>query len=146
MIKVTSRKGLGTRFDIYPPPSDKKIATEEAIRAKLLKGEESILLVDDEDINIEVMKEILEMLGYQVFAAGNGTEALRIYPGTGRDDRSGYTGYDYAGYKWWRRFRYVERNEFQSPCYSLYWLQPEGAGFRHHEPRMPGFYSETFPH
>jgi len=79
MIKVTSRKGLGTRFDIYPPPSDKKIATEEAIRAKLLKGEESILLVDDEDINIEVMKEILEMLGYQVFAAGNGMEALRIY-------------------------------------------------------------------
>jgi len=79
MIKVMSRKGLGTRSDIYLPSSDKKVVMEEALHAELLEGEETILLVDDEEVNIEVTKEILEMLGYQVLAAGSGMEALKIY-------------------------------------------------------------------
>ncbi len=45
----------------------------------LLRGKETLLLVDDEEVNLELMREILELLGYTILSAGNGQEALRIY-------------------------------------------------------------------
>ena len=39
----------------------------------------TILLVDDEDIILEVNREILETMGYRVLAAATGREALEIY-------------------------------------------------------------------
>jgi two-component system cell cycle sensor histidine kinase/response regulator CckA len=43
------------------------------------KGPETVLLVDDVDTILEVGKEILETLGYDVLVAGNGKEAIEIY-------------------------------------------------------------------
>jgi CheY-like chemotaxis protein len=40
---------------------------------------ETILLVDDEEIVLDVSREILEFLGYRVFAAANGQEAIAIF-------------------------------------------------------------------
>ena len=45
----------------------------------ILRGEETILLVDDADMVLEVGKEILEALGYDVLVAGNGKEAIEVY-------------------------------------------------------------------
>ncbi|MCX5819915.1 MAG: response regulator, partial [Deltaproteobacteria bacterium] len=40
---------------------------------------ETILLVDDEKMVLEVSREMLESLGYRVYAAGSGQEALAVY-------------------------------------------------------------------
>jgi CheY-like chemotaxis protein len=44
-----------------------------------LKGDETLLLVDDEEMIIEVGEEILQTLGYKVLPAVSGKEALEIY-------------------------------------------------------------------
>ncbi|MEE9911792.1 MAG: response regulator [Deltaproteobacteria bacterium] len=45
----------------------------------LAGGDETILLVDDEQIIIDVARDMLEILGYQVIVAHNGQEAIEIY-------------------------------------------------------------------
>jgi len=42
-------------------------------------GDETILLVDDEQIIIDVARDMLEILGYQVITAQTGQEAIDIY-------------------------------------------------------------------
>jgi DNA-binding NtrC family response regulator len=41
--------------------------------------QETILLVDDEDIILDVNREILETMGYRVLTASTGREALEVY-------------------------------------------------------------------
>ena len=45
----------------------------------MLRGEETILLVDDTDMILDVGKEILEALGYTAFIARSGKEAIEVY-------------------------------------------------------------------
>lgn len=45
----------------------------------LLKGNESLLLVDDEELVIDIGKRMMEMLGYTVTVAGSGRDAVSIY-------------------------------------------------------------------
>jgi two-component system, cell cycle sensor histidine kinase and response regulator CckA len=45
----------------------------------LIMGNETILLVDDEEIIIDVARDMLEILGYQVIAAQRGRQAVDIY-------------------------------------------------------------------
>jgi len=78
-INVYSEKGRGTTFNIYLPASDKAVETEAHKPRMLRKGNETILLVDDEDITVEVGEEILIELGYTVITARNGLEALAAY-------------------------------------------------------------------
>ena len=44
-----------------------------------LKGNETILLVDDEDIIWDVVIDMLQNMGYTVILAANGREAVEIY-------------------------------------------------------------------
>lgn len=44
-----------------------------------LRGNETILLVDDEDMIWDVLTDMLQRLGYTVILAGNGAEAVDIY-------------------------------------------------------------------
>ena len=46
---------------------------------KILKGTEAVLVVDDEDMVRTVTREMLESLGYTVFTAANGGEALELF-------------------------------------------------------------------
>lgn len=80
IITVNSSRGQGTRFDIYLPASEKVVIKEEE-RApdELLKGKETILLVDDEEVIIDVTEEILRLLGYRVLVARSGQEAVNVY-------------------------------------------------------------------
>ncbi|HAJ28403.1 MAG TPA: hypothetical protein DCG53_14375 [Syntrophus sp. (in: bacteria)] len=78
-INVTSELGHGTTFTIYLPASDKNIVVEKTVAAETVKGMETILLIDDEPINLEVSGELLESLGYRVYLAGGGQEGLAIY-------------------------------------------------------------------
>jgi len=78
-INVYSEKGRGTTFTIYLPASTKTVEQEVRKPRELRQGSETILLVDDEDITMEVGEEILRELGYTVITARNGLEALAAY-------------------------------------------------------------------
>lgn len=79
MINVYSERGHGTTFNIYLPASDRQFPSEAEAHTEIQAGYETILLVDDENIIVEVTQEILEELGYQVLIAHNGEEAVEIY-------------------------------------------------------------------
>ena len=81
-IRVQSQPGTGSVIKIYLPRAAAPAAglapgrpeDEEAVT-----GSGGILLVDDEEILRAVGRDLLEDLGYTVFAAADGEEALRLY-------------------------------------------------------------------
>ena len=79
VINVYSEIGHGTTFRIYLPVSDKDLVKEKKTQATIVKGRETILLVDDEVDVIKVTKEILIVLGYKVIIAKSGVEAVKIF-------------------------------------------------------------------
>ncbi len=79
LIDVYSKKGEGATFNIYLPASDKKVIQEKKLTRTILKGKETILLVDDEEMIIEVNQEILKALGYKTMIARSGKGAIEIY-------------------------------------------------------------------
>ena len=80
-IDVSSTPGAGTTFVIYLPASDKTVAPPEAAAEtiKARTGEETILLVEDEELVRDVARQMLEVLGFHVIASGSGREACALY-------------------------------------------------------------------
>jgi PAS domain S-box-containing protein len=88
-INVYSEAGKGTIFNIYFPPLMKKLVEVEK-EAKtqtesVATGQETILVVDDEDIIRNMLQEVLEGMGYTVLLADNGEDALKLYRGRCND-------------------------------------------------------------
>jgi two-component system, cell cycle sensor histidine kinase and response regulator CckA len=79
VIDVESKQGVGTTFSLYLPASKTELRHDEDSSDGLLKGTETVLLVDDEAMIMQVGKGILEALGYQVLTAASGQEALDVY-------------------------------------------------------------------
>ncbi len=79
IINVYSEKGQGATFNIYLPASEKSVIEEKARSEEVLKGEGTVLLVDDEQLIIDVSTEILNSLGYEVLTARCGKEAIDVY-------------------------------------------------------------------
>ncbi len=79
MIEVTSKKDKGTTFSVYFPASTSEMKPEDLEPGVALTGDETILLVDDEEVIRTVGREILSLLGYRVLTAQSGAEALEIY-------------------------------------------------------------------
>lgn len=79
-INVYSEPGKGTTFKVYFPSC---VGEAEKIRKKAIskipssKGE-TVLLVEDEPIILEMSQKMLEKLGYQVLATGTPGEALLL--------------------------------------------------------------------
>jgi PAS domain S-box-containing protein len=80
-ITCYSEVGQGTTFNLYFPLSlDVEIHEEkqEPKKGTSLAGNETILLVDDEKIILEIGYDILIQHGYKIFQAESGEEALRL--------------------------------------------------------------------
>jgi len=81
-IFVESEEGKGSEFKIYFPKIVAEIKKEEIAKVKTHKlptGNETILLVDDEDSIRDFLSGILKEQGYKVIEASNGLDALYIF-------------------------------------------------------------------
>ncbi len=79
IINVYSEKGHGTTFSMYLPASEGKSLETKPSESSPLTGHETILIVDDEPLNTEAIKELLEELGYKIMTAQSGKKALELY-------------------------------------------------------------------
>jgi len=77
---VASKIGEGTVFKIYLRQLRETMdeSPGKAAVAAPLQGSETTLVVEDEKILLELIKEALEMHGYLVMAAHNSEEALEL--------------------------------------------------------------------
>jgi len=78
-ISVCSEVGKGTTFKIYLPLSQGSQIQSKQWLEKATPGSESILVVDDEEILRDLMKNVLGDLGYEAMLASNGEEAVEVY-------------------------------------------------------------------
>ncbi|MCF8119966.1 MAG: response regulator [Deltaproteobacteria bacterium] len=79
MITVYSEQGEGTTFKICLPACESEVAHDQPEHAAVHPGSETILLVDDEPMILDIGEKLLERLGYRVVTAQSGEEALKIY-------------------------------------------------------------------
>jgi len=79
-IWVYSEPGKGTTFKIYLPrvEGSAQEADAERVPSSILKGEETVLIVEDEGMLRELACEFLRKSGYNVLEAGNGSKAIEI--------------------------------------------------------------------
>jgi PAS domain S-box-containing protein len=79
-ISVYSEPGKGTEFKVYLPvikhqETTQRVETDLPIK----KGDERILLVDDQELIVDMERQMLERLGYQVTARISSTDALEAF-------------------------------------------------------------------
>jgi len=79
VIDVWSSPRVGSSFSIILPLAESIDKDPPTVQDKLILGNESILLVDDEERILTVGREICKALGYQVITAGSGKEAMAVY-------------------------------------------------------------------
>ncbi len=83
-ISVDSEQGTGTTFNLFLPAiimeaSPENVSRDEnSSRGKAARGNEIILLVDDNDTARDFICEVLELCGYKVLTAESGPNALKV--------------------------------------------------------------------
>ena len=81
IVNVESEAGMWATISFLLPAvvADLEGETSVMLDERIHKGEETVLLVDDEEMILDIGTEFLEMMGYHVLTAGNGTQALQLY-------------------------------------------------------------------
>jgi two-component system, cell cycle sensor histidine kinase and response regulator CckA len=80
-VAVSSRPGSGTSFRLYLP-AEKQVVSDHTASTRNLTGNQTVLVVDDEEILLKMGQRILSAYGYRVLTADNGERALEILGGT----------------------------------------------------------------
>ena len=78
-IKVYSEQGKGSVFHIVLPRVQAEKIEEHIVEREAPQGHESVLLVDDEAVLLNVGERILGSLGYRVTATSSAVEALELF-------------------------------------------------------------------
>ena len=79
-ITVDSSIGKGIAFSVYLPKIDTNKSETASIAGGVIpRGNENVLLVDDEEQILIMMKQLMERLGYNVTAIKSSTEALMFF-------------------------------------------------------------------
>lgn len=82
VIDVESGVGQGSTFLLYfPIPASARTISSpaEARKQEIPGGTETILLVEDEELLLELIQSLLESKGYRVLTARDGEEAVSMY-------------------------------------------------------------------
>jgi len=77
-IAVYSEMGIGTAMKLYLPRSREPEAVRTSGLNEVMRGNETILLVEDEAAVRRVTVRVLERLGYRVLSCANGEDAARM--------------------------------------------------------------------
>ncbi len=82
-ITVYSELGKGTTFHVYLPQisATQEVETSKDVKIPYPTGTEKILIVDDEEVLVQMERQMLESLGYKVFAHTNSKELLQTFQG-----------------------------------------------------------------
>lgn len=78
LVSVSSHAGHGTAVTVYLPAT-RRIVSDHAASAEGLTGDQTILIVDDEDLLLTMGQMILSEFGYQVLTANDGRKALELF-------------------------------------------------------------------
>jgi PAS domain S-box-containing protein len=79
-IEVHSELGVGTTFKIYLPRVEAAVEVEKdnSLPSASLNGQETILLVEDEDALLILTRNVLRSMGYTVLEACDGEKACEV--------------------------------------------------------------------
>jgi signal transduction histidine kinase/CheY-like chemotaxis protein len=79
-VDIQSNVGIGTTVELYLPRHAGDVDESESQRTKPSdgRGDETVLLVEDEATILKVSTKMLESLGYRVLAAGTPAEAIGL--------------------------------------------------------------------
>jgi CheY-like chemotaxis protein len=78
-VNVYSEVGVGSTFKIYLPASSRPAVSEYPISEAPPRGDELILVVDDEPSIRSLARDMLEAHGYSVLLAEDGAQAINVY-------------------------------------------------------------------
>lgn len=86
-VRVRSAPHAGSIFEIYLPRSGGAVEdVPESICAQPPSGNETVLLVEDDESIRHLLKDFLGTRGYRVLSAGDGGEAVRLIESGGQAD------------------------------------------------------------
>jgi|GEM_PF-892412 len=77
-IAVDSKPGKGTTVRIYLPVAEQKVDISRQTVSTFNRGSGTILLIEDNKMLMEVSREGVRMMGYEVLTASNGREAVAL--------------------------------------------------------------------
>ncbi|HEX3877672.1 MAG TPA: ATP-binding protein [Bryobacteraceae bacterium] len=78
-VEIYSEPGAGTSIKVYLPRIDQQVTLEREVRKKVLaRGSETILLVEDDEMVRNLVRETLERDGYKVIDSADPVEAQRL--------------------------------------------------------------------
>ncbi len=79
-LSVQSTLGVGSVFTVYlPAAAATVVARSKAVSIMQASGKETLLVVDDEQDILDIMRDSLESQGYKVFATSDSTVAMDLY-------------------------------------------------------------------
>jgi len=79
-VEVESAPGKGTTFRVYLPASPKELVESGSAAPRVFpRGKGTVLVVEDENGVRALLTQSLQAMGYRVWSAANGKEALSLW-------------------------------------------------------------------
>ena len=78
-VTVYSEAGKGATFNVFFPRVEAEGSSFKVPSGPIATGRERILLVDDEEVQVQSIRNMLERLGYKVVAKTDSVEALSLF-------------------------------------------------------------------